>query len=300
MPDLTGIATGGEWPSFALKIKMLGVMIDIDLNLGKLLGALKDMLMKALKQCAAFFAKLWEGIKAWFVNLINSIHITIKTCRKLTCGVEEWNSCTHIGCVCKSCRHKRFGCDQWSNCQAKDCGCNACRHAKFGCELNRHCQSRACGCASCRGRHCGCGSTYGCGFRNRRRCCRHDATCQGSGLRCSGCGVNACRTSRCGCERDNYRTDSGIFGSCPRCGAKTCRTKSCGCELAKHAQDGYYFPDVTKCPRCGTSACPGLLCGAKTYKSCKNPLCGIDFYVSRRRLVEQEQALAVRRVRLMG
>ena len=114
VPDLQGIANGGDWPSFAIKFKLLGFTIDISLNLGKLAGALQAILLKGLNAAASFVSKLWSGIKAWFSELGSNISLTVKSCRQLLCGCEQSYYKKDHG-LCNSCGRKV--------CPAHLCGC---------------------------------------------------------------------------------------------------------------------------------------------------------------------------------
>jgi len=370
VPDLTEIATGGDWPSFALKIQLLGIMIDIEINLGKVLGGISDLLLNALQAAADFFTYLWEGITGWFSNIANSISITVASCRTLTCGIETYNSCESMACPCKSCRNEVFGCDQhrqcqtygcgckkcrdpsfgcakYKNCQTYGCGCNKCRDPYFGCAKHKYCKTTSCGCASCRGTHCNCpygydwlgyckgqhdvckdsyhfGDLYSC-YRCGGTWCRHyDCGCELNAVGqdeasalypCTLCGAKVCRHANCGCELHAEEQDTvglGLF-PCSTCGAHTCAHENCGCKQPSFAQDGYYGGDVSSCPRCGFTSCPALLCGVKEYYECANPICGVSFSISDRRLrrrllggevapetVPQQAPSTLRRVRLLG
>ena len=48
VPDLTAIATGGPWPSFSAKFQLLGMMFEPEIDLGKLVGGFKDLLLAGL------------------------------------------------------------------------------------------------------------------------------------------------------------------------------------------------------------------------------------------------------------
>jgi len=139
VPDLIKIATGGDWPSFAVKFEILGVMIDIDINLGKWMSKITgrrlsetvnnfgDMMLKALNDLASFVNKIKEGIEAWLISMVTRV--------KLGCpeGTERI-----VGLCYKPCEAhmKRYQTECHSRCPA-DWGASAsqglfCRRNEYG------------------------------------------------------------------------------------------------------------------------------------------------------------------------
>jgi hypothetical protein len=90
VPNLSALFTGGDWPSFALKFEILGVTIDINIDLGKLAGALAGMLLNALNQVGAFLVKLKQGLTDWLGGIVSRVRITTNSKAAWPCSCNQW------------------------------------------------------------------------------------------------------------------------------------------------------------------------------------------------------------------
>jgi hypothetical protein len=117
VPSITTILTGGGWPKFALKFSLIGIMFDINIDIGNIINALKDILVQAFNNVVSFLGKIKDAISAWFSNIKNVISITTNSCRCWLNGCEERKSCKLP--LCK--RRRRWG--GWGYCKSILCGC---------------------------------------------------------------------------------------------------------------------------------------------------------------------------------
>ena len=135
VPDVTQIFNGGDWPSFALKFKLLGITFDLNLNLGKLIGSIGAILVKGLKAAGAFFSKCMQGIKNWFSTIASKFHLNIKSCENWSCLVKDYHSCKQVFCGCKTANYAK---DWTPTCSI--CPYTACRSSFHSCNRWSHFQ----------------------------------------------------------------------------------------------------------------------------------------------------------------
>jgi predicted chitinase len=117
IPDISQIFSGGSWPSMALKFKIIGIMIDININLGNILGALWNLLVQAFEAVQNFVGFIQDAISNWFSNIKDVISIEIKSCRNWTNGCENRKKCDVPFCK----RRRRWG--GWGKCKSILCKC---------------------------------------------------------------------------------------------------------------------------------------------------------------------------------
>jgi hypothetical protein len=117
IPDVTQIFSGGDWPSFELKFKLIGIMFDIRIDLGKVLKQLVKLLISAFKAIGSFFSKIGQAIGNWFSSIKSKLSVTTKSCRCLLNGCENRKACNVP--LCK--RRRRWG--GWGKCKSILCKC---------------------------------------------------------------------------------------------------------------------------------------------------------------------------------
>jgi len=124
IPDITQIFSGGDWPSFALKFKLIGIMFDIRVDLGKVLKKLFDLLVKAFKAIGSFFSKIGQAIGNWFSSIKGSLSVKIRRCRCWLNGCEDRKRCNVPLCVSR----RRWG--GWGKCKSILCKCRLWKEKK--------------------------------------------------------------------------------------------------------------------------------------------------------------------------